>query len=159
MFKFQDLRFKVFGICWFLIISIFTTSSVFGQSNRLTNEKGQLLWQYSQNVTINNENPNTFLVTFVFTNGIDQTVFTLRQELFTSQIEWLETSGIQVEKEDRVEFLTANLAPNQSIVFKYRLKNRRTDNEFILEKSALLIMNEDFAVRKEIIPEQRFAKQ
>ena len=86
---------------------------LFAQNNRLTNEKGQLIWQYNQDVTIDAENPNTISVTFVFINGQNQTAISLRQELFNSQIKWLETSDMHVETEGRVAFLTANLAPNQ----------------------------------------------
>jgi uncharacterized protein YecE (DUF72 family) len=123
----------------------------------LTNEKGQLLWQYNQNVTIDKENQNTLSVTFVFINGIKQTALTLRQECFFSQIQWVDTAAMLVEKEERVEFITANLAPNQSIVLKYILKTKPIEKELILEKSALLIMDEEFEIRKEIIPEQRLA--
>jgi hypothetical protein len=140
------------------LLSAFCFLSVFGQSNRLTNEKGQLLWQYNQNVAVDDDNQNTIIVTFVFTNGIHQTAITLRQELFNSHIKWIETSDIQIEKEDRVEFITANLKPNQSVVWKYLLRNKSNDQELILEKSALLIMNEEFEIRKEVIPEQRFVK-
>jgi len=143
------------NLVFIAIIFITTLPNIFCQNNRLTNEKGQLLWQYNQTVTIDEENPNTILVTFVFVNGINQTAISLRQELFFSQIEWLDTAGIQAEKEGRVEFLTANLAPNQSVVWKYVLRTKPTNKELILEKSALLIMSEDFEVRKEVIPEQR----
>jgi len=128
--------------------------SIFAQSNRLTTEKGELLWQYNQYATIDEKNTNTILVTFVFINGIKQTAISLRQEFFQSQIEWLETSNVLVEREKRVEFLTTNLAPGQSIVLRYALQTKLINNELIAEKSALLIMNENFEIRKEIIPEQ-----
>jgi len=134
------------------------SAQLFGQSNRLTNESGQLLWQYNQNV-VADEKQNSFTVTFVFINGIKQTAISLRQDLFNSQIEWIETSDIQVEKEERVDFLTANLAPHQSVVFKYVINTKLIDKELILEKSAILIMNEDFEVRKELISEQNFTKK
>jgi uncharacterized alpha/beta hydrolase family protein len=88
------------------IILLLNLPILFCQSNRLTTEKGELLWQYNQHFTIDEEKPNTILVTFVFINGINQTAISLRQELFNSQIEWLNTSDIQIEKEERVEFLT-----------------------------------------------------
>ena len=128
---------------------------LFAQNNRLTNDKGQLLWQYNQIVHIDEQNQNTIKVSFIFINGINQTAISLRQELFNAQMEWLETSDIQIKKEEHVEFLTANLAPGQSVVWKYVIKNK----ELLLEKSALLIMNEDFEVRKELIPEQKFTKK
>jgi len=128
------------------------------QSNRLTNEKGQLLWQYNQSV-VADEKQNSFSVTFVFINGINQTAISLRQDLFNSEIEWVETSNINVEKEVRVEFLTANLAPHQSVVIKYEIKTKLIDKELILEKSAVFIMNENFEIRKELIPEQNFTKK
>ena len=133
--------------------------SVFSQqSNRLTNEHGQLLWQYNQNVVVD-EKLNSFTVTFTFINGISQTAISLRQDLFNSQIEWLETADIKVEKEGNVDFLTVNLAPHQSVVFIYIIKTKLTDKELLLEKSALLIMDEDFKVRKELINEQSFSKK
>ena len=141
--------FLLFAFCFF---------PIYAQNNRLTNEKGQLLWQYNQTVTVDEKNPNTLLVTFVFINGINQTALSLRQELFHSQIAWLDTANIQTGKEERVEFLTANLAPNQSVVWKYALQTKLTGKELILEKSAVLIMNEEFEVRKEVIPEQRIVK-
>ncbi|MCL2435561.1 MAG: hypothetical protein FWD09_05410 [Lentimicrobiaceae bacterium] len=141
---------------FFVIIILITIPNIFCQSNRLTNNKGQLLWQYNQTVTIDEKNPNTLLVTFVFINGINQTAISLRQELFNSQMEWLNADTIQIGKEERVEFSTVNLAPNQSVVWKYALTTRLTGNELILERSAVLIMDEDFEVRKEAIPEQRF---
>jgi len=148
-YRVSILCFLLFAFCFF---------NVFGQSNRLTTEKGELLWQYNQHFTIDEDNPNTILVTFVFINGINQTAISLRQELFNSKIEWLNTADVQIEKEERVEFLTANLAPSQSIVWKYALKTKPIDKELVLERSALLIMNEDFEMRKEIIPEERIAK-
>ncbi|MCL2246486.1 MAG: hypothetical protein FWC10_05165 [Lentimicrobiaceae bacterium] len=147
-------------LCIFWLITfLFSFTTTYGQNNRLTNENGQLLWQYSQTLTQPNENSDTLWVTFVFTNGINQTAITLRQELFYSQIQWIETSGMQAEKEDRVEFLTANLAPNQSIIWRYALKSKKVDKDLLLEKSALLIMNDAFEVRKEVIPEQKVAKE
>jgi len=145
-------------LIFIIIIFISTISIIFAQNNRLTNEKGQLLWQYNQNITIDEENPNTILVTFIFINGLNQTAISLRQELFNSQIEWLDIAGIQPGKEERVEFLTANLLPNQSVIWKYALNTKPVNKELVLEKSALLIMNEDFEVRKEVIPEQKLEK-
>jgi len=142
----------------FYVVSvlIFTIPALFSQSNRLTTEKGELLWQYNQHITIDENNPNTLLVTFVFINGMKQTAISLRQEFFYSQIEWLETANIQVGKEERVDFLTTNLVPGQSIVLKYALKTKLTDNKLIAEKSAILIMDEEFEIRKEMLPEQKF---
>jgi len=144
----------------FLLFSLLLSpfSSLFAQNNRLTNEKGQLVWQYNQNVEAD-EKQNSFTVTLVFINGINQTAISLRQDLFNSQIEWLETAENKVEKEERVEFITANLAPHQSIVFKYVVKTKPKDAAFLLEKSALLIMNENFEIRKELISEQDFTKK
>jgi len=140
----------------FVLIIFFTISTTYAQNNRLTNEDGQLLWQYNQSTTQNPQKSDTIFVTFVFTNGINQTAISLRQEFFNSIIGWMETSNIQVEKEGRVEFLTANLAPHQSVVWKYFLKTKPVEKELILERSAILIMNEAFEILKEILPEQKF---
>jgi hypothetical protein len=141
----------------FCLLSSVFCLPVFAQNNRLTNDKGQLLWQYNQNVTIDEEKSNTLAVTFVFINGIKQTAITLRQEMFHSQIAWVDSAGMAVGKEERIEFITTNLAPNQSMVLKYVVKTKAIDKELLLEKSAVLIMNEEFEIQKEAIPEQRYA--
>ena len=151
-------RFLLSPFCFLLSAFCFLPFLLFAQNNRLTTEKGELLWQYNQNITVDTENPNTVLVTFVFINGINQTAISLRQELFNSKIEWVHTADVPVEKEERVESLTVNLAPAQSIVWKYTLTTKPIGNELIVEKSAVLIMNEDFEIRKEIIPEQKVLK-
>jgi len=142
---------------WLTVIFFTSVSAIFAQSNRLTNENGQLLWQYNQIVIPDEENRNTVKVSFVFINGVNQLAISLRQEVFNSEIMWVDTLDHKVEKENRVEFLTANLQPYQSIVWKYTLKNPLVSKELVLEKSAILIMNEDFEIRKEIIPEQKLA--
>jgi len=134
---------------------IFIISIAYGQANRLTDEEGQLLWQFNQIAKVDDENQNRIKVTFVFINGINQTAVSLRQEFFYSQIEWVATADIQVETEKRAEFLTANLSPHQAIVWKYLITPKPSDKELSLEKSAILIMNEDFEIRKEIIPMQK----
>jgi len=153
--NFKSLNLKFFCISAFLL---FCFNSVFAQNNRLTNENGQLLWQYNQTVSFDEANPRDIKVSLIFINGIQQTAVSLRQELFHSQIEWVDTANFQIEKEERVEFITVNLAPNQYMVFNYVLRNKKKNKELLLEKSALLIMNENFEIRKELIPEQRFEK-
>ena len=143
---------------WLILFFSVSFQIVSAQSNRLTNENGQLLWQYNQIVNIYEQSPNTLLVSFIFINGINQTAISLRQELLDSQIEWLETTDVQIEKEGNVEFVTANLAPNQSVIWKYLIKTKPINKALLLEKSAVLIMDEDFEVRKEVIPEQWVAK-
>ena len=167
MFKVQSSKFKISKICGnllnlrhlraFLLAITIPLSTTYGQSNRLTNEDGKLIWQYNQSTSQNPAKSDTIFVTFVFTNGINQTAISLRQEFFNSTLGWLETANIQVEKEGRgVEFLTANVPPHQSLVFKYYLKTKPVEKELILERSALLIMNEDFEIIKELLPEQKF---
>ena len=148
---------KIFLITFLTTIIL----SIYSQSNRLTTEKGELLWQYSQHVEIDENNPNTVAVTFVFINGIKQTAISLRQERFLSEISWLETANHQVEKEERVDFITANLAPKDSLVLKYTLQqaHKLKKDEILAERAAILIMNEEFEIIKEIIPEQKFELQ
>ena len=147
---------KKFLLYYCLTAVCFSSIGVnYAQSNRLTNENGELLWQYNQFVTVDEENHNTIRVSFIFINGIKQTAIQLRQELSYSQIEWLKPYDIQAEKEGYVEFLTVNLAPNESVIWKYVINTKSVNKELLLEKSAILIMNEDFEVRKEVIPEQR----
>jgi hypothetical protein len=141
------------------LLSAFCFFPLSAQNNRLTNEDGQLIWQYNQMVHLSNEEQNTIHVSLIFINGVKQTAISLRQEHFHSQIEWREVSECKVEKEDRVQFSTVNLAPHQSVVWKYDVKTKPIDKELLLERSAILMMNEDFEVRKEFIPEQHIQKQ
>jgi len=144
-------------ICF--LLSAFCFLHTFGQSNRLTNEDGQLLWQYNQHIIIDEVQSNRITVHFIFINGNQQTAISLRQELFNSQIEWTDIANFEVRNEERVSSITANLSPHQALVWKYILRNNTKEKELILEKSAILIMNEDYEIRKEIIPEQRFEKR
>jgi hypothetical protein len=154
------MRNRILLLKFFLILFATSNSSViFSQNNRLTNDNGQLLWQYTQTFTKSEENTKEIEVSFIFINGIEQTAISLRQELFYSQIEWVDTLNLKVDKEERVEYITVNLAPHQSIIFHYVVRKNRFSKELFLEKSAILIMNENFEIRKEIIPEQRFNKE
>jgi len=141
---------------YLLPLVFFCFLHTFAQNNRVTNENGQLLWQYNQHIIIDEVQPNRVTVNFIFINGLQQTAISLRQELFNSQIEWMDISDWQAKNEEHVSTVTANLSPHQSLVWKYVLRNNNKEKELILEKSALLIMNEDFEIIKEIIPEQRF---
>lgn len=140
-----------------LILIIFLLSIVytsFSQSNRRVGERGELLWQYHQSAQIDAQNPNSILVTLVIVNGKYQTAFKLRQELFKSKIEWLETENAEIGLDGKVCFITANIKPEQASVWKYRISNYKKEKEILLEKSAILIMNESFEVIKEIFPER-----
>ena len=117
---------------------------IFAQSNRQLDSLGNLQYQYSRTFARNPQNTNELIVTFVFVNGNHQQAITLRQENTKSKLRWLQTQGGTLTHETIVEAMTANLAPNQSIVWKYVV----TTSNSRPEQAALMLMSEKFAVEK-----------
>ena len=139
------------------LLFLFITVSLHAQSGRFVDSAGNFKWQYHRSVSKDAQYPNSLIVTVVFINGDEQTAISYRQEIFQSKIEWIEKENGSVDKEGKVEFITANLAPYDSFVWKFRVRNIpiNKDGSIDLEKAAFLIMNERFQVRKEKFLEQR----
>ena len=88
------------------------------------------------------------VVTFVFVNGNAQRAITFRQEALDGTVGWLETEGGETGTETIVDFVTANLAPSQSVAWKYTYAPKNGTSAIPLERAALLIMEEDFGTEK-----------
>ena len=127
------------------------TISLQAQSGRFVDSTGTFKWQYHRSVVKDAQIANSLIVTIVFINGNEQTAVSYRQEIFQSSIEWIETEGGSIDREGKVEFITVNIAPHNSFVWKFRVMNvpRNKDMSIDLEKASFLIMNEQFKVRKE----------
>lgn len=120
----------------------------FAQSDRVVDEKGNLLYQYERVYEKNPTNFTELLVTFSFTNGKNQRAISFRQETLESVLRWVDTTDGARGHEEAVEFVTANLAPNQTITWKYAVSTRKKSAPAAPEKAAILIMNGDYQVEK-----------
>ena len=118
------------------------------QTDRKVDAQGNLLYQYSRTSVIDPLNPSVRVVTFVFVNGNAQRAVTFRQESLDGTVGWLETEGGETGTETIVDFVTANLAPGQSVAWKYTFAPKKGRDPVPLERAALLIMEEDFGTEK-----------
>lgn len=132
---------------WLLLPFLFPFLCL-AQSNRVTDEKGNLMYEYSRSFEKNPNKSTEVLVTFTFTNGKKQSAISFRQEVLDTRLSWLDTTGGTAGHEESVEFVTANLAPNQTVTWKYAVTTRKKKAPAALEKAAILIMNGDYQVEK-----------
>lgn len=136
------------------LLLLILCSALHSQSNRYLDSAGVFHWQYHYSVTRDFSDSTQALITFVFVNGEKQCAISLRHECFHSKIEWVEIEEGTLSSEKKVEAITANLAPNQVVVWKFKTSSKSPKTPISVEESAILIMNETFAVRKERIPAQ-----
>ena len=127
-----------------LLLPVFLSA----QTDRKVDAQGSLLYQYSRTSVINPQNPSERIVTFVFVNGNAQRAITFRQESIEGTVRWMETEGGETGAETIVDFVTANLAPGQTIAWKYGVVPKTGTVPVPLERAALLIMEEDFGTEK-----------
>ena len=121
------------------------------QTDRKVDAQGNLLYQYSRTSVIDPMNPSVRVVTFVFVNGNAQRAVTFRQEALEGTVGWIDTEGGETGTETIVEFVTANLAPGQTVAWKYSFAPKTGTAPVPLERAALLIMEEDFGTEKIIL--------
>lgn len=135
------------------LLLLILCSALHSQSNRYIDSAGVFHWQYHYSVTRDFSDSTQALITFVFVNGEKQCAISLRHECFHSKIEWVEIEEGTLSSEKKVEAITANLAPEQVVVWKFKTSSPQKKS-ISVEESAILIMNEEFVVRKERIPAQ-----
>lgn len=142
-----------------LLIIIVTSSlfSAFAQGNRYIDSTGQFKYQYNRTMILDANNPKQAIVTFVFINGNEQTGISYRQEVLNSQLAWQKTDKGVLKREKLVETITANLEPKETLVWKFTISNKpnRKDGKVLIEKGALLLINNDFVANKIIFDEQK----
>ena len=80
-------------------------------------------------------------------NGNHLAAISLRQETFDTQVRWIDIAGGTAGHEEVVEFVTANLEPNQTITWSYAVSAKK-GKVSAPEKAALLIMDEKYGVEK-----------
>ena len=124
---------------------------LWAQTDRKVDAQGALLYQYSRTSELNQQNPSERVVTFVFVNGNAQRAITFRQESIEGTVRWIDTQGGETGTETIVDFVTANLAPGQTVAWKYAFAPKTGTAPAVLERAALLIMEEDFGTEKIIL--------
>ena len=137
----------------FLMIVLWSIPSSWAQKDSILDTEGNLLYQYERTVEQALENPRKAIVTFYFKNGIEQRAITYRQEKLVSKLEWVKKGKSLVEKEKIVEKITANLKPGEEIEWKLLIEYNTKKRKAIVEKAALLLMNEQFEVTKIVFDE------
>ena len=130
--------------------------ALFSQSSGYTDSLGVFQWQYHRSLYKNAKDTNSAIATIVFINGANHTAISYRQEVANSSLKWIEQDGGESDREGYVESITVKLAPNEAIVWRYTIKNstKQRSGSIIVEKSALLIMNDQFQVKKEKFMDQ-----
>lgn len=137
----------------FLMIVLWSIPSSWAQKDSILDTEGNLLYQYERTVEQALENPRKAIVTFYFKNGIEQRAITYRQEKLVSKLEWVKKGKSLVEKEKIVEKIIVNLKPGEEIEWKLLIQYNTKKRKAIVEKAALLLMNEQFEVTKIVFDE------
>lgn len=123
------------------------------QGNRLVDSVGNLVYQYNRSATC--LEPGKCKVTVTIVNGYRQLGISFRQEVFRSRLQWEETIGGDTSQTANVKIITANLAPNESLAWTFIYQNNscKKDKSIDLEKSCFMLLNEEFEVKKQVLPE------
>lgn len=123
------------------------------QGNRLVDSVGNLVYQYNRSATC--FEPGKCKVTVTIVNGYRQLGISFRQEVFRSRLQWEETIGGDTSQTANVKIITANLAPNESLAWTFIYQNNscKKDKSIDLEKSCFMLLNEEFEVKKQVLPE------
>lgn len=132
------------------------SSQMNAQSSGFVDSLGVFQWQYHRSVYKNAKDTSSAVVVIVFINGAHHSAISYRQELKNSTLHWEEKERGITGDDGYVKFITAKLKPNEAIVWRFTIKNNilKKDNSIDLEKGAILIMDENFNVKKEKFAEQ-----
>ena len=123
------------------------------QGDRLVDSMGNLVYQYNRSATY--LEPGKCKVTVTIVNGYKQLGVSFRQEVFRSQLLWQETIGGDTTQTANIKIITANLAPNEAVAwtFIYQNNSSKKDKSIDLEKSCFMLLNDEFEVKKQVLPE------
>ena len=130
-----------------LLLGLLLPTWAFAQADRKLDADGKLLYQYQRTVSEPCDTCTEITVTLLFVNGNHPTAISLRQEAFDTQVRWIDIAGGTAGHEEVVEFVTANLEPNQTITWSYAVSAKK-GKVSAPEKAALLIMDEKYGVEK-----------
>ena len=114
---------------------------------------GNLLYQYNR--TTSYTAPGQCKVTITIINGYRQLGISYRQETFRSKLTWENTEHGDTSKFANIEVITANLAPKETLVWSFFYQNKTTkkDKSIDLEKACFMMLNDEFEVKKQVLPE------
>lgn len=130
-----------------LFLGLLLPTWAFAQADRKLDTDGNLLYQYQRTVSEPCDTCKELTVTLLFVNGNHPAAISLRQEAFDTQVRWIDIAGGTAGHEEVVEFVTANLEPNQTITWSYAVSAKK-GKVSAPEKAALLIMDEKYGVEK-----------
>ena len=119
----------------------------FAQSDRKVDSHGNLLYQYQRTASEPCDTCTELKVTFLFVNGNRPAAISFRQETLDTKVRWIDISGGTAGHEEVVDFVTANLEPNQTITWSYAV-SAKIGKVSAPEQAALLIMDEKYGVEK-----------
>lgn len=119
----------------------------FAQADRKLDTEGNLMYQYQRTVIPPCDTCKGPTINFLFVNGSRPIAISLRQETLDTQVRWVDITGGTAGHEEVVEFVTANLAPNQTVTWSYTVSAKK-GKVSSPEKAALLIMDEKYGVEK-----------
>ena len=137
-------------------IIILSITTLHAQGDRLVDSTGRFKYQYNRTIIKDVTDSRRALVTFVFINGDEQTAISYRQEVLDGTLTWLKSDKGTLKSEKLVETITANLAPKETLVWKFAFQNKplRKDGRTAVEKAALLLINNGFEAEKIIFEEK-----
>ena len=126
---------------------------VHAQGDRIVDSVGNLLYQYNRSASY--YAPGQCKVTITIVNGYKQLGVSYRQEVFRSKVTWQEIEHGDTSNISNIEIITANLAPNESVAwtFIYQNKSMKKDRSIDLEKACFMLLNEEYEVTKQALPE------
>lgn len=147
---------KKLALFFLLVISLFYFTT-FAQSSGYVDSTGLFHWQYHRSVYKNAEDTTTAVVVVVFINGSQPSAVSYRQETKSSTIKWLEKENGTIGQDGYVQYITTKLEPYQAVVWRFIVKNKEfnKDRTIDLEEGAILIMDQNFVVKKEKFAEQK----
>jgi hypothetical protein len=147
------MKTKLLLICFFVFSFC---NQINAQSSGFVDSLGVFQWQYHRSVYKNAKDTTSAVVVIVFINGANHSAISYRQEVKNSTLHWEEKETGSTGEDGYVKFITAKLKPNEAIVWRFIIKNNisNNDNSINVEKGAILIMDEQFNVRKEKFAEQ-----
>lgn len=134
----------------FTLLLALSASLLYAQSDRIMDRSGALAYQYNR--TIDTCAQGGLIVHFTFINGSQQTAISLRQETLNGSVQWLLHPQGTIETDHIVTYCTANLPPNATIAWRYHYLPAETNKTLSVERSALMVTQSDFLVKKILFP-------
>ncbi|MDL2297112.1 hypothetical protein LJC68_06515 [Bacteroidales bacterium OttesenSCG-928-B11] len=154
-------------VTFFLFLTMIATTgfsqhnlkdSTYSSGETVQNQFDEFAYQYNRIVSQDADDPSKLIVVFVFINGNSTTAIQYRQETVNGDVEWIETEHGRIGTERIVETISATVFPNRIISWKYSytLKTKPKDAKVSLDKSALLVLDDNLRVEKKMFPVKEF---